>query len=165
MIEEDAAAAASTGVEHMVSGSERQVNNSLISSWRVYTFRTLPHLPLVRSSFPLLPAFSPFTPSATTSMGAGAAVSTSAGNAAYKHLLDPNRTWYNNGRLMRLNAWIFLMLLSSYYNGYDGSMMNGLQSLDQWEDYFNHPTGGTLGLFNAIQVSRLRCSKLLSTVF
>lgn len=37
-------------------------------------------------------------------------------------------------------------------NGFDASMMNGLQSLTQWEDDFNHPVGGTLGLLNAIQV-------------
>jgi len=36
-------------------------------------------------------------------------------------------------------------------NGYDGSMMNGLQTLDQWKNYFNNPQGSTLGLFNAIQ--------------
>lgn len=30
--------------------------------------------------------------------------------------------------------------------------MNGLQSLKQWENDFNHPTGSTLGLLNAIQV-------------
>ena len=35
--------------------------------------------------------------------------------------------------------------------GYDGSMMNGLQSLTTWKTYFNNPTGSTLGLFNAIQ--------------
>jgi hypothetical protein len=40
-------------------------------------------------------------------------------------------------------------------NGYDGSMMNGLQTLENWRNYFNNPTGGTLGLFNAIQVSSL----------
>jgi len=33
--------------------------------------------------------------------------------------------------------------------------MNGLQSLTQWSDYFNKPTGGRLGLLNAIQVSIL----------
>ena len=38
-------------------------------------------------------------------------------------------------------------------NGYDGSMMNGLQTLDQWKNYLNNPQGSTLGLFNAIQVS------------
>lgn len=31
--------------------------------------------------------------------------------------------------------------------------MNGLQSLTQWESAFNNPSGGMLGLLNAIQVS------------
>ena len=29
-------------------------------------------------------------------------------------------------------------------------MMNGLQMVDQWRNYFNNPSGGILGLFNAI---------------
>jgi MFS family permease len=29
--------------------------------------------------------------------------------------------------------------------------MNGLQSLKQWQNYFNHPTGALLGLVNAAQ--------------
>ena len=29
--------------------------------------------------------------------------------------------------------------------------MNGLQSLDQWKDDFNHPSDSLLGLLNAIQ--------------
>ncbi|KAG6835653.1 hypothetical protein H0H93_016094 [Arthromyces matolae] len=83
-------------------------------------------------------------------MGAGAAVST--GKAlAYSHVMDPNRKWYNNRRLIILNAWITLLLITASTNGYDGSMMNGLQSLDQWNGFFNSPHGGTLGLFNAIQ--------------
>ena len=32
-------------------------------------------------------------------------------------------------------------------------MMNGLQTLSQWESAFGYPTGGKLGLLNAIQVS------------
>jgi sugar porter (SP) family MFS transporter len=83
-------------------------------------------------------------------MGAGA-VATSAGTAAYAHLVDPKRTWYNNKRLIYLNLWILLLLITSSTNGYDGSMMNGLQSLTQWSSYFNHPQGGKLGLLNAIQ--------------
>ncbi|KAG1731213.1 general substrate transporter [Suillus paluster] len=43
------------------------------------------------------------------------------------------------------------MLITSCTNGYDGSMMNGLQSLTQWNQAFNYPAGGTLGLLNAIQ--------------
>ncbi|KAK1822913.1 hypothetical protein LTR12_002635 [Friedmanniomyces endolithicus] len=35
-------------------------------------------------------------------------------------------------------------------NGYDGSMMNGLQTLAYWQDHFNHPSAATLGILNAI---------------
>ncbi|EIN08369.1 hexose transporter [Punctularia strigosozonata HHB-11173 SS5] len=73
------------------------------------------------------------------------------GNANIEQFLDKRKKWYRNKRLVLLNAWIFLMLLTSSTNGYDGSMMNGLQSLDQWRGYFHNPQGGTLGLFNAIQ--------------
>ncbi|KAH8108793.1 hexose transporter [Phellopilus nigrolimitatus] len=83
-------------------------------------------------------------------MGAGA-VAVDGSTAGYAHLLDPNRKWYNNWRIIALNGWIVLFLITSSTNGYDGSMMNGLQSLTQWEDAFNHPTGGMLGLLNAIQ--------------
>ncbi|KAG6830912.1 hypothetical protein H0H87_006835 [Tephrocybe sp. NHM501043] len=83
-------------------------------------------------------------------MGAGAAATTGTA-AAYGHLIDPTRKWYNNRRIITLNAWIVLLLITSSTNGYDGSMMNGLQSLDQWKGYFNNPTGGKLGLLNAIQ--------------
>lgn len=55
-------------------------------------------------------------------------------------------------RLIALNGWIVLLLITSSTNGYDGSMMNGLQSLPQWQSAFNYPTGGKLGLLNAIQV-------------
>lgn len=53
-------------------------------------------------------------------------------------------------------TWQMFLLITSMSNGYDGSMMNGLQTLDNWKNYFNNPTGGTLGLFNAIQVSFTR---------
>ncbi|PAV15162.1 hexose transporter [Pyrrhoderma noxium] len=82
-------------------------------------------------------------------MVGGAAVAGHSGG--YAHLLDPNRKWYNNRRLITLNAWIVLFLITSSTNGFDGSMMNGLQSLDQWQNAFNHPSNGMLGLLNAIQ--------------
>jgi sugar porter (SP) family MFS transporter len=83
-------------------------------------------------------------------MGAGA-VATGVATQGYGHLIDPNRKWYNNKRIIVLNAWIVLLLITSSTNGYDGSMMNGLQSIDHWRLYFGDPKGGTLGLFNAIQ--------------
>jgi len=82
-------------------------------------------------------------------MGGPALVS--AGTSKIAALADPNRKWYNNRRIITLNAWIVLLLITSSTNGYDGSMMNGLQSIDAWDVYFNYPRGGKLGLLNAIQ--------------
>ncbi|KAG7441097.1 hexose transporter [Guyanagaster necrorhizus] len=82
-------------------------------------------------------------------MAVGAVANT--GSTGYSRLIDPNRKWYNNRRLIVLNFWICLLLITSSTNGYDGSMMNGLQSLTQWSDYFHKPRGGKLGLLNAIQ--------------
>jgi len=58
---------------------------------------------------------------------------------------------------------ILASLITSSTNGYDGSMMNGLQSLPQWEGDFNNPSGSKLGLLNAVQVPRFP-SNSLSTV-
>jgi sugar porter (SP) family MFS transporter len=82
-------------------------------------------------------------------MGAGAAVS-GHHEVKYKHLLHPG-PWWKNPRLIRLNCCILLLLITSSTNGYDGSMMNGLQTLPQWRNAFNNPQGGKLGLLNAIQ--------------
>jgi hypothetical protein len=84
-------------------------------------------------------------------MGAGA-VATGGVDGHFHHLLDPNRKWTNNKRLIALNGWIVLLLITSSTSGYDGSMMNALQSLDQWNAALDNPTGGKLGLLNAIQV-------------
>ncbi|KAL5522688.1 hypothetical protein ACEPAG_8706 [Sanghuangporus baumii] len=78
-------------------------------------------------------------------MGAGL-VALGPVTRAYDHLLDPNRKWHNNWRLICLNAWIMLFLITSSTNGYDGSMMNGLQSLYQWQESFDYPSGSMLGL-------------------
>ncbi|KAF7586128.1 hypothetical protein BBP40_009424 [Aspergillus hancockii] len=43
-----------------------------------------------------------------------------------------------------------MVVLTAATNGYDGSMMNGLQTLHPWQDYFNHPDGSLLGILNAI---------------
>ncbi|CEL56221.1 Lactose permease OS=Kluyveromyces lactis (strain ATCC 8585 / CBS 2359 / DSM 70799 / NBRC 1267 / NRRL Y-1140 / WM37) GN=LAC12 PE=3 SV=1 [Rhizoctonia solani AG-1 IB] len=59
--------------------------------------------------------------------------------------------WYRHRHLVILNLMLVVPLVTSYANGYDGSMMNGLQSVDGWKEYFGHPTPKELGLFNAIQ--------------
>ncbi|TFK64847.1 hexose transporter [Pluteus cervinus] len=83
-------------------------------------------------------------------MGAGPAVSNAA-NGGFAHLIDDTRPWYKKPRLLLLNFWIALMLITSSTNGYDGSMMNGLQSLPQWKKDFHNPSNSQLGLLNAIQ--------------
>jgi sugar porter (SP) family MFS transporter len=84
---------------------------------------------------------------------AGGAVANANNNEKHDalQLLIHQEKWYHNPRLRALNGWILLLLITSSTNGYDGSMMNGLQTLVQWQGAFNNPHGGTLGLLNAIQ--------------
>ncbi|KAF9050548.1 general substrate transporter [Panaeolus papilionaceus] len=82
-------------------------------------------------------------------MGGGPAIA--ANSDGYSHLITDARPWWKNSRIMALNCWIVLLLITSSTNGYDGSMMNGLQSVDQWQIAFGYPTDGKLGLLNAIQ--------------
>ena len=41
-------------------------------------------------------------------MGTGA-VTAGGDTTGFAHLIDPNRKWYNNRRLIILNAWIVLL--------------------------------------------------------
>ncbi|KAG5748788.1 hypothetical protein H9Q70_008538 [Fusarium xylarioides] len=59
--------------------------------------------------------------------------------------------WLTNKGILKLNAILCLSLISSYATGYDGSMMNGLQSLDTWKASFNNPDANKLAILNAIQ--------------
>ncbi|KAB8273864.1 general substrate transporter [Aspergillus minisclerotigenes] len=58
--------------------------------------------------------------------------------------------WYRQGHLLRLNSIILALVMFSSANGYDGSLMNGLQALDQWNNFLDYPTGVRLGWLNAI---------------
>ncbi|KAG9255845.1 general substrate transporter [Emericellopsis atlantica] len=62
-----------------------------------------------------------------------------------------DKYWFQQPHLLRLNLLLLIPLLSSSVSGYDGSLMNGLQSLHQWRSYFGHPLGSRLGLINAAQ--------------
>ena len=57
-------------------------------------------------------------------MGEGAAPILEKSTTDYHGLIDPTKKWYKNRRLLLLNAWIFLLVLTSTANGYDGSMMS-----------------------------------------
>ncbi|KAL6360897.1 hypothetical protein LRP88_04357 [Fusarium phalaenopsidis] len=62
-------------------------------------------------------------------------------NTKSKWWLDPCLRW-NMFHCVGLCGTLF-------FNGYDGSLFNGLQSIDQWQAYFNHPDPVTLGLMNS----------------
>lgn len=55
-------------------------------------------------------------------------------------------SWLSNGGIIKLNLMLVLFQISSYATGYDGSMMNGLQSLTTWQTSFNNPGASELGL-------------------
>ncbi|KAH7349496.1 lactose permease [Plectosphaerella cucumerina] len=65
-------------------------------------------------------------------------------------LPDDPRPWYKVRHLISLNLCLIVPLLSSTTLGYDGSMMNGLQTLPQWRSFFGNPEGALLGLMNAV---------------
>jgi sugar porter (SP) family MFS transporter len=53
--------------------------------------------------------------------------------------------WYKKRHLLILNLMMIVPYMSSTTNGYDGSMLNGLQSMTQWESFFDSPEGTRLG--------------------
>lgn len=56
-----------------------------------------------------------------------------------------DKPWFRYPYLVKLNFLLLSGMLCQVVGGYDGSMMNGLQSLPSWEEYFDHPTGTRLG--------------------
>jgi len=88
---------------------------------------------------------------------------------APQSLLDTKR-WWKHKNLRALNFSLLVPLLSIFSQGvriyqhqlgqslpnmliygkqFDGSMMNGLQAVENWRAFFGAPTGATLGIFNA----------------
>ncbi|KAH8601507.1 glucose transporter HXT1 [Bisporella sp. PMI_857] len=59
--------------------------------------------------------------------------------------------WYKKPHLLRLNLMVVSLVMFSSANGYDGSLMNGLQALPQWREFMDNPKGAWLGFINAIQ--------------
>jgi hypothetical protein len=55
-------------------------------------------------------------------------------------------SWLTNSGIMKLNLMLVIFQISSYATGYDGSMMNGLQSLTTWKASFDNPGASELGL-------------------
>ncbi|KAK6823140.1 hypothetical protein RU639_006070 [Aspergillus parasiticus] len=73
------------------------------------------------------------------------------GDALLAVLPQDGRPWWKKPHLIKLNLILLNCILFASANGYDGTMMNGLQALPLWEDFMNHPTGAWLGFINAAQ--------------
>ncbi|KAH9944816.1 general substrate transporter [Amylocystis lapponica] len=60
--------------------------------------------------------------------------------------------WWRSPRIRMLNLCLILPLLTAAMNGFDSSLVNGLQILPAWQSYFKHPDGRRLGIMSAAQV-------------
>ncbi|KAF8206409.1 general substrate transporter [Mycena galopus ATCC 62051] len=59
--------------------------------------------------------------------------------------------WWRNRGILLLNICLILPLLTSSANGLDSSLINGLQILPDWQEYFHYPKGTVLGVINSAQ--------------
>lgn len=66
-------------------------------------------------------------------------------NHSIGEYIRETRPWYKVGHLRYLNFCLFIITITSTNNGYDGSMLNGLQSIDAWHSKMGNPTGHILG--------------------
>jgi sugar porter (SP) family MFS transporter len=74
-----------------------------------------------------------------------------------------DKPWFRYGHLLKLNMLMFAPILTQITSGYDGSMMNGLQSIENWQDYFGHPQGHRLGtMSNGLIIGALITTPFLS---
>ena len=81
------------------------------------------------------------------------------GNEISVHdFIAESRPWYKVPHLRQLSWAIFLITITSTNNGYDGSMLNGLQSLPYWHSAMGNPTGHRLGaLSNGVLFGGFAC--------
>ncbi|KAF4981022.1 hypothetical protein FZEAL_3074 [Fusarium zealandicum] len=55
------------------------------------------------------------------------------------------KPWYSDWTLWKLNLLLLSGLLTQTATGFDSSMLNGMQSLPQWQEFFGEPKGTRLG--------------------
>ncbi|GLA90810.1 hypothetical protein AtubIFM57143_000417 [Aspergillus tubingensis] len=62
----------------------------------------------------------------------------------------PDRGWWATPCLIRLNLCLISLTFLSSTNGYDSSLLNGLQSLPVWMSFMGTPAGTWLGFINTL---------------
>ncbi|KAL4996727.1 general substrate transporter [Aspergillus recurvatus] len=75
----------------------------------------------------------------------------------------PTVTWWKHAGLRKLYVMMPILFLGSTINGYDGSLLNGLQTMRPWRNYFGNPRGSDLGLMTAIHNIGGICALLFSS--
>ncbi|KAK8865576.1 hypothetical protein IAR55_000720 [Kwoniella newhampshirensis] len=58
--------------------------------------------------------------------------------------------WYQNKGQMELNFFLSIIFIGMVLNGYDGSLVSGLQASEAWQADLDYPDGVRLGLLNAV---------------
>ncbi|KAJ5798266.1 hexose transporter protein [Penicillium pulvis] len=61
----------------------------------------------------------------------------------------PKVTWYKMKGMRFVYLTLWAAMITSATNGYDGSLMNGLEAMASWNKSYNNPQGATLGLLAA----------------
>ncbi|KAH9900309.1 hypothetical protein F4778DRAFT_782413 [Xylariomycetidae sp. FL2044] len=76
-------------------------------------------------------------------------------NTGLGHLASlPNNThpqWWHDPSLRKLHLLLICLTICSVNSGFDGSLINNLQSLDTWKKDLNHPDANMLGVIGALQ--------------
>ena len=74
-----------------------------------------------------------------------------------KHVMPKrDKMWWSYSNLRTLNILLLCAIMSDVTNGYDGSMLNGIQSVKEWQIYFGKPTGARLGtITNGVRYGQL----------
>lgn len=66
------------------------------------------------------------------------------------------KIWFKYPWLLQLNIFLLGGILAQVTSGYDGSMMNNLQTLPSWRNYFDQPTGSILStMANGVTIGTL----------
>ena len=86
---------------------------------------------------------------------------TGVGGVNLRHLHGNRSFWLFQRNLLTLNLLLVGALVCGTTNGYDNSLLNGLQLLDTWQNFFGKPDGAWLGLI----VSANRLGALLALPF
>ncbi|CAN6651359.1 hexose transporter Hxt15p [Trichomonascus vanleenenianus] len=73
------------------------------------------------------------------------------------------KLWFRYPHLLKLNFFLLAAILAQVVSGFDGSMMNNLQSVSSWQEYFGNPSGARLGtMSNGITIGTLISTPFVS---